>query len=67
MIKLRQFIREANSTETLLNREWVPARPYRSHSLRSIFSDLWLVIAGRADVVLWPEDEFNMERKRELQ
>ena len=57
MIKLKQLLREVNDTQTNLNGKWVPARPYRIYSLRSIFSDIWLVITGKVDIVLWPEDE----------
>lgn len=58
MIKLRSLLRDAEAAQVGLNGRWYPARPWRvTRKFKQVAYDLYLVIRGRADVVVWPEDE----------
>lgn len=45
------------SCRTLINGEWVAARPYGRFSLLNRIKCAWLVFTGRADAVTWPGDQ----------
>lgn len=54
---LRQLFDSANSVSNEINGKWVPARPDGYPTLRSRFRCAWLVFTGKADAVIWPEDQ----------
>lgn len=37
--------------------KWVPARSMGYPSIKTRFQCAWLVFTGKADAVIWPEDE----------
>ena len=37
--------------------KWAPARPEGFFSLRNRLKCAWLVFTGRADALVWPEDD----------
>ena len=55
-------LRELYETTIQAEREirpgvWVPARPVtRQHLLVNRMRNAWLVLIGKADAVVWPED-----------
>lgn len=47
---------EQNQTKTK-NGDWVPARPWNYRIWRRWFRKVWLVMTGKADLVIWPGDQ----------
>ena len=45
-----------NQTAAFINGRWAPARP-KVASLTSRIKFAWLVIKGKADIVIWPEGQ----------
>ena len=54
---LENLMKCANSTQTEINGEWVPARPHGYPSIKVKLKAMWLVFMGKADVVIWPKDQ----------
>lgn len=56
---LRYLQNDANETQAEINGKWVPARPlnYKYESWSERVSDAWLVLTGKADVFVWPENQ----------
>lgn len=42
---------------TFRNGKWVCARPLPYFTFRLRLRELWLVLTGRGDVVIWPEGQ----------
>jgi hypothetical protein len=42
---------------TNINSKWVPARPLGYQSFRSRLKLAWMVFTGRADALVWPENQ----------
>ena len=40
-----------------INGKWVPARPIGLHSLANRIRLAWLVFTGKADALIWPENQ----------
>lgn len=57
IIKLDSLIASANETQANINRKWVPSRPIGFISWRYRVEAAWLVFTGKADAVIWPEDQ----------
>lgn len=45
------------TTAIRVNRKYVPARPLGFPSIISRFKCAWMVFTGRADALIWPEDQ----------
>lgn len=48
---------EANPSASNDGKNWVPARPIGYASWRKRVNAAWLVFTGRADAVLWPQEQ----------
>lgn len=46
-----------NTVSTEINGEWIPARPIGYPSLLSRIKAAWMVLTGKADVVVWPGEQ----------
>ena len=56
-VMTRQFAKDAlQHEEQAPDGRWTPARPYRLRSLANRLRDAWLVVRGKADVLLWVSD-----------
>ena len=53
---LKGLIESAMSTQTNINGKWVPARALPGPLSRRIRA-AWLVLTGKADAVIWPENQ----------
>lgn len=49
--------------QTEVNGKWVPARPLGYYSLWSRLAKAWTVFVGKADAVVWPEDDSAEETR----
>lgn len=47
----------ATTTHTQINGKWVPCRPEGFDSFSSRVSLAWKVFTGKADAIIWPEDQ----------
>lgn len=54
---VRSVCEAAQENAIRIGDRWVPARPEGYASLRHRLRAAWLVFTGRADALVWPEDE----------
>jgi hypothetical protein len=55
---LKNLLRHcSDGLQVCVDKVWVPARVCGYYSLRNRLRCAWLVFTGRADVLIWPEDE----------
>lgn len=54
---LRYLLERARDNQREINGFWHPARPNRDAPILYRIKAAWLVLTGRADAVIWPEDE----------
>ena len=59
IFRLQNLLNQIKSESVYLDGDYVPARPMGFQSLGSRVHCAWLVFTGRADAVIWPEDEFE--------
>ena len=59
MWSLRGLVDSCESTQTVINDKWVPARPinYKYRSLWQRVKEAWAVFWGKADCFKWPEGQ----------
>lgn len=57
MWKLKTLIEWSKSNQTEIKGKWVPARPYRVYNIFHRIYYAWLVIIGKADTFVWPEEQ----------
>lgn len=57
LFRLDNLLETRNSVAVQINGKWVPARPEGFASLTSRLKITWLVFTGRADAVIWPENQ----------
>lgn len=55
--KLEDLLRTVNQVQTCINGKWVPSRPLGLAGFIHHFRCAWLVFIGKADVLIWPEDQ----------
>lgn len=53
----KKWFEIVNSSNTMIDGEWVPARPYGFYSLLYRLKATWLVLAGKADALVWPKGQ----------
>lgn len=65
---LLSLVAQVNSTDTFRrvragrsSSTIIPARPVNLFSLRNRFKAAWLAFTGKADVVIWPEDQKGVQ------
>lgn len=51
---VEQIVTLAGSTRKQFGDKWVPARPSDGSGLFTKLKHAWLVITGKADIVVWP-------------
>lgn len=51
---VEQIVTLAGSTRKQFGDKWVPARPTDGAGLITKIKHAWLVITGKADIVIWP-------------
>lgn len=46
-----------HSVQTQINGKWVAARPINLRSIKQRLREVWLVLTGKGDVIIWPENQ----------
>lgn len=52
--KIENLVHMANRCSGEIDGVWVPSRPIAYRPFPVVLRALWLVLRGRADVVVWP-------------
>jgi hypothetical protein len=54
--RLQDLIKMANRVQVCVDGKYVPARPMKT-DLDRYWKGIWLVLRGKADVVVWPANQ----------
>jgi len=54
---LKGLLRHINECQAEINGKWVPARTIGVGTLKNRVKLAWLVLIGRADILIWPEGQ----------
>ena len=50
---VKELVGFSKGTTTEINGKWVPARPLNYRNIKNIIKEVYMIILGKADVVVW--------------